>query len=399
MVYGTQIPPIGVRHTAMLTVRQARLAALAEWNRTLANAGGMNHIGEISGSSPPSVFVGSQGYPNVQAGPMLPPRFGDTAILDKPEMWAGMSLSEIVSYRFGMVRGVRTVSAKASADRYMESLQEIAMGSRPVDARLDFVGGLRMMGAADGYSAPFGPVGSLRESHVCNATPDRAIQRCYTDTDMTATDAIMRLYREGIDVSRIQKCLSVGIFGQTRRIVPTKWSITATDDTISAKLTRDISEYPLDDAYRLFEYEHLGNTYRVIVWPRRWAFGFAEAWHASGTPVVGADSEDIGGLRRYPETEGAYHAARLAVTEYLASRRRQAGTLVFRDISPAYSIPVGVWQVREGIRMALREQPVFAGSLQDAVKAALKGLSTPPNLWLERPAISRLLFQRTITEY
>jgi len=40
---------------------------------------------QISGSSPPGVFVGRFGYPKVFVGPMVPPVSGDTEILDTPE--------------------------------------------------------------------------------------------------------------------------------------------------------------------------------------------------------------------------------------------------------------------------------------------------------------------------
>ena len=43
----------------------------------------------INGSSPPSVFVGSYGYPKVGVGPMLPPIHGNTTLLDNPEQWIG----------------------------------------------------------------------------------------------------------------------------------------------------------------------------------------------------------------------------------------------------------------------------------------------------------------------
>lgn len=382
-----------------LTVRQARLDALAEWNMRLARSGGIENTDAISGSSPPSVFVGSSGYPHVAIGPMVPPKFGDTQILDSPELWAGKPLSEIVAYRLGMVRGVKIVPADAIPGRYVEGLQDVAMGSRAVDMDLVFDGSLSAANMVDGNNAPFGPMGSIRKSHMSNVTPNRAIQRCYYDTDMLSTDAMMALYQGGTEISRIQRCLSVGMFGQTRRLVPTKWSITATDDTISQQLVRDILEYPLDDACRLFGYAHMGNVYQVIIWPRRWTFGFAEAWQTERGPVVGADSEGAAGLRHYPETEGAYHASRLAVAEYMVRRQRQGGALVFREISPRYSIPVGVWQVREGIRSALRQKPIFPGSLHEAIDMALAGLDVPKEMWLARPAIYDMLHQRSITEY
>jgi len=62
---------------------------------------------KISGSSPPGVFVGRIGYPKVSIGPMVPPQYGDTSIMDTPEFLAGRPLETIVDYRYSLVRGTR----------------------------------------------------------------------------------------------------------------------------------------------------------------------------------------------------------------------------------------------------------------------------------------------------
>ena len=57
------------------------------WQEYLSKNGNLFASDSIDGSSPPSVFVGSYGYPKVGVGPMLPPILGDTTVLDKPEEW------------------------------------------------------------------------------------------------------------------------------------------------------------------------------------------------------------------------------------------------------------------------------------------------------------------------
>ena len=93
---------------------------------------------EIDGSSPPGVFVGRLGYPRVSIGPMVPPQFGDTSILDTPEEWLGKTVDQIVDYRFSLVRGNTKASVEDAQKpgRLLSSLQELAMASRPVDAEL-----------------------------------------------------------------------------------------------------------------------------------------------------------------------------------------------------------------------------------------------------------------------
>ena len=64
---------------------------------------------EISGFSPPSVFIGRIGYPYVYAGPLVPPIYEDTGEYDKPEKWFGKSIDEIVGFRSLLIRGKKRV--------------------------------------------------------------------------------------------------------------------------------------------------------------------------------------------------------------------------------------------------------------------------------------------------
>jgi len=69
-----------------------RRAILAKWHDGLSKYGNLFSSDSISGTSPPSVFVGSYNYPKVFVGPMVPPIHGDTSLLDSPEKWKGKSL-------------------------------------------------------------------------------------------------------------------------------------------------------------------------------------------------------------------------------------------------------------------------------------------------------------------
>ena len=60
---------------------------------------------------------------------MVPPIHGDTTILDKPEMWLGKSIEEIVNYRLSLVRGVADITVyqnpSHSAPTYFEVLYTV----------------------------------------------------------------------------------------------------------------------------------------------------------------------------------------------------------------------------------------------------------------------------------
>src|SRR5437899_12941435 len=58
----------------------------------------------IAGSSPPGVFVGRFGYPNVYVGPMVPAISGNTEIRNTPESWMGKGYDESVDFRYSLFR-------------------------------------------------------------------------------------------------------------------------------------------------------------------------------------------------------------------------------------------------------------------------------------------------------
>lgn len=384
----------------MATAKDVRKSIERHWNEYISQYSDLFSSDSVSGSSPPSVFVGSYGYPKVGVGPMVPPIHGDTSLLDAPERWMGKTLEDIVNFRLKLVRGIKRVSVAESSSRYVESLQELAMAQNPSDSEITFTGNTSPVTTIDGQSAPFGPIGEIKTARFSGMSSNKPIEKSYYDRDLRAEDAIMALYNSGIDVSKIQKCLSIGMFGKKRKLVPTRWSITATDDAISKNIVDQILDCGFVDSVQLFEHEHLGNLFSVLLFPHRWIFEMEEAWHTeSGQVGFGADAEDANGIDHYPSIAGAYFAAKLGVAEYLKKKRRQAGVLVLREIRPEYAVPVGVWQVREAIRQAMGKHPVECDALDQGLDAACKKMSIAKNEWLARGTMLKMLRQKPITEY
>ena len=379
--------------------RDIRTAIEAKWNEYLSKYGNLFSSDSISGSSPPSVFVGSYNYPKVNVGPMVPPIHGDTGILDSPEEWAGKSLEEIVNYRLNLIRGIQKVPVNSPTGRYIENLQELAMSEQATDSDVQFYKKTSPVGLLDGYSAPFGPIGEIKSAKFSNSPSQRKIEQLYYDKDLLAADAVLKLYNSGIEISKIQKCFSIGMFGKKRRLVPTRWSITATDDIISKSLIDEILDYDLIDSVRVFYYSHLGNSYSVILFPHRWIFEMTEAWWSNGVLGFGSDGEDARGIDHPPAIAGAYFSAKLAVGEYLVKNGIQAGCLIFREIRPEYAIPVGVWQIREGVREAMKQDPIQADSFEQALDVAARPMSVSKKEWLAHGGIMQLMRQKTISDY
>ena len=101
------------------TAADIRSAIESNWKEYLSRYGNLFSSNFVSGSSPPSVFVGAYGYPKVQVGPMVPPIHGDTSVLDTPELWLGKSLEDIVNYRLSLVRGVQSVPVSETEGKYV----------------------------------------------------------------------------------------------------------------------------------------------------------------------------------------------------------------------------------------------------------------------------------------
>lgn len=339
----------------------------------------------IDGSSPPSVFVGRYGYPKVRIGPMIPPLHGDTTILDRTELWAGKSIEEIANYRLSLVRGVFSMNVYDTSGRYVENMQELAMSERPAESEATFEKKpladveLEKEVRLNAEAAPFGPAAPLKTFKASSLSSDQRIEAAHYDNDLRASDAVMELYRRGVETSSIHRVLSVGMLGlkKNRKLVPTRWSISATDDIISSRLARENEANPAIDLFEVTQYSHLANFYSVILLPDDvWSFEMIESWFTgSGQMATGSDYEDARGLDHYPTIAGAYFAARLAVVEHLARRRRKAAALVLREIHPEYVMPLGVWQIREGVREALKKPAQKFESLEQAISFASAGMS------------------------
>ncbi len=365
----------------------------------------------IEGSTPPAVFVGRIGYPKVSIGPMIPPYHGDTEILDTPELWMGKSIDDIINYRFSLIRGKlrsHIFEAREPA-RLLDTLQELAMSERPAETEATFRRKPRRILVLSDDSQPFGPSAPLKSFKTSHVSVDRRIEKSFYDRDLKASEAITSLYKSGVLVTRIQRSLSLGMFGVSarRKLVPTRWAITAVDSTVSLKLVDEIKQFPTSDEYLVYTFRNIGNIYTAVLFPEKWSFEWIEAWfprtfwNPSGSkPELMGDFESYEGRTTYASVGGCYYSARLALAEKLKRERRQASGLILREIHPDYILPVGVWNVRESLRTMLKTKPTRFDTFEKALSQALKTLTIPLKSWAESSRIIReVLSQRKLTEY
>src|SRR5439155_1429149 len=77
------------------------------------------------------------------------------------------------------------------------------------------------------------------------------------------------------------RAFSVGAFGieKNRRFVPTRWSITAVDDTIGKQLRDGVEAFPLINEIRVYEAIGFDDRFLVVMIPRPWRYELIEAWY------------------------------------------------------------------------------------------------------------------------
>jgi len=360
----------------------------------------------LFGASPPSAFVGSWGYPKVLVGPLVPPvRDEDTSILDASESWLSYELPEILRFRLTLVRGKapRRVAEARAPDSILSTVQEAAMASKPIDTEMWFTKKPTLVSPFSSRAPPSGPSADIAKVDLTsNPSVPRRVDDLVSDTDLRAGAAVADLYDHGISQSHITRVFSVGLLGtkDRRRLVPTEWSITAVDDILAKSLVREVRSFPWISDFEVTSASGLANNVAVLMFPQAFMFEGLEAWNLAASPTPAHDHEFAGGRTTYPDQiAGAYHATRLPVLEHLASRRRQAGAIVFMEVYDDW-VPLGVWRYRELARAALRTKPARFASL-DAAEAELgRRLRLPlENWWRSSILRAYLRGQRRITGY
>ncbi|MFW6320794.1 MAG: DNA repair protein NreA [Halohasta sp.] len=359
-----------------------RLEGVGDRFADVANDGGF-------GSVSPSIFVGRSGYPEVSTG-LLSPVGNETdaaRFATSGEWYAeGVSIGDVFERRTSLLNASQSTPVETNVhdawDGFLGVQREVAIADRPVGVEVGLNGGPELdLGLSPGdVSTPTGPRAPAREATLTeNPHVPRPVQKTLEDDDWAATGAMNYLYNRGFDVYEINTILSAGALGQrdNRRLVPTRWSITAVDDTVGQFLRGKRQDAPSVDTVQVFHNEYLGNSFWVILAPGNWEFELVE-FKAPGSvwnpdPEAGiwlaSDYEGNSGRTSYVEqTAGAYYAARLAVLEHLDAIGRQAKVLVLRHVSDDYWGPVGVWQVREAIRHAFDGERGESESFDAAVR-------------------------------
>ncbi len=138
------------------------------------------------GDSPPSVFVGTVGYPSVSFGPMLPPVRGETSIFDSPERWLRFTSDKILEYRSLLVRGNERAKVGDAADPHglLERMQAFMLSSGPVASEMLLKKAPIPIITLSEDAPPFGPSGSLLKYDFSPGPSEWRLQKAHSDRDL-----------------------------------------------------------------------------------------------------------------------------------------------------------------------------------------------------------------------
>lgn len=330
-------------------------------------------IKEFSGSTPPEIFVGRWNYPNVYTGILAPQEHGDTQILSSSEKWHKQKLPihAILKLRNQLIYGRTQNNIKKAVlkTKFLSTMQEIAMTHKSTGAEFKLKKPISKHDEKE-TRVPLisnaAQVESVRLEE--NAPVKKKIDYLVNDTDVKSKTALIELEKSGINNYSMIKLLSAGLLGlkKNRKLVPTRWSITAVDDALSKEKLKKIRYYPEIKEISVFNAEYLGNHYEFLLLPDKYSFEVIEismknygVWH---------DHETFFPRKKYADSvTGAYYANRLALTEYLEKIKRQARCLVLREIRPEYYAPLGVGILRQISREAFAQTPETFPTLKEAL--------------------------------
>src|SRR3989344_223999 len=291
----------------------------------------IGQISHLESNSPPSVFIGSKlQYPDVNVGILSPlERDEDAWVYDDAKYWAGndFGIHDVIKLRDSLLNSRFRAKVQDSRmnKKFVEIAQEVAMASKPVDIEIELKRQVSVGRGKDKILTPIGMRAPLKKARVTsNVKIDRRIDKAVND-DIKAAQGIQFLYKHNFNEYTLSKILSVGVLGmkKDKKLVPTRWSITATDDMLAKHLLKQVREYKWVEDFQLYFGNVLGNCYLVMLFPSVWSYELFElyfpgsSWNPSDTIKASTDYEGFGGRKDYASnTAGGYYAARLPILEH-----------------------------------------------------------------------------------
>lgn len=380
----------------MSNVKICRICGKYNCKEHILATGKIKELSNFTGSSPPEIFIGKWNYPNVYAGILSPQEQGDTEIFSSQEIWheKKMPIPEIMKLRTQLIYGRTQTNIKNLFNidfksRFIQTLQEVAMTQKSISTEFQLKKPIEANKENDSYT-PIIKNTALIEKVTLQENPkiDKKIDYLTNDINVKSKTALLELEKVKTPVSTLIKILSAGLLGvkKDRKLVPTRWSITAVDDLLSKEKLKKIKSYPEIQDIKVFTAEYLGNHYEFLLLPEKFSFEVIEI--STCNNGIWQDYETFFGRKNYAENvTGAYYSNRLALTEYLELTKRQAQCLVIRQISEEYTQSMGVGILRQISREAFSKPSESFSTLKEALTSIQKRLKLPIEFYTNKSEI------------
>ncbi|RDD52470.1 hypothetical protein BA065_01585 [Nanoarchaeota archaeon NZ13-N] len=320
---------------------------------------------EIRGFTPPSSLITDLSYPKVFLGILLS-ESDRIEYYDNPIFWAKEErrIEDIIRYRSSLInaRTISDVYLPRKKSRLYDSILESCLSIKSVDLEVE----LRKVREAKFIPRvhPFyGFIGSLRNLKVIeNPKVPRKVEDI---NDLKAEEAVYYIYKEGFSDYYISRIFSLGYFGlnHNRKLVPSKWAITAVQSIIERNIRREyFQRSKIVDYIYIFNYKFYGNDFYGILMPGNGEVELIEAilpgsaYSINNKLIIGRDKES-----------GGYYSLRLSFAEFVKDTGLLGNLIVFRIITDEYKIPLGVWVVREGVKKMFFNNLARSSSLYEAL--------------------------------
>lgn len=310
--------------------------------------------------SAPNIFVGKFGYPNINVGILNVEEYDKH---DEPFTWVKEKtpIPNIIELRTQLVNSMFKANIQTFDSKLLEMSQEISLASKPVDVEINLSKKPQLSLTMFDDAMPHGPRVDIKSAKITeNPKIPTAIDKATSDIYFKAEEAVFSLYDKGFDEHYLTKVFSLANLGlkKNRKLVPTRWSITAVDDIVGKNIIQEIKDYNKTE-YLAFFGGYLGNYYLILMFPEIWSYELFETIITEQN-MFSTDYEGYQGRTEYAEsTAGGYYAARIAVLEQLRLMKKQSSVLALRFVEPnEYIAPLGVWVVREAARNAMQNKPI-----------------------------------------
>ena len=307
----------------------------------------------LSGYTPPSNLVTELTYPKVYLG-LLFTENEKSDLFDNPEILSEnkVSIEDLIEFRTSMINARKAVDVNIPKknDKIYEKVLEASLSIKSVNVEL-FLNKIRENTKLTKIIAYYGFNGYLKDLKI-NENP-KIPNVIYNINDVKAEDGVYLMYEKGLSDYYISRIFSLGFFGlkTNRKLVPSKWSITAVHSILYRKIiSENKDKLKSISTIMLFNYKLYGNDFYGLFLPGNGNVELIEVllpgcvYNLNGkNSIIGRDDES-----------GGYYALKLSFAEFQNYSKYKGDLVVIRIINRDYKIPLGVWVVREGTKRMFR---------------------------------------------